>query len=93
MLLDFFVYVIELALKLSPIPLSVQRKNVGDAQALYDKVRQCMEKGHPNLIELTCEKVEEKKVTVLIQEVLAVQIYEKTAASGGTKRPGFSFET
>ena len=43
-------------------------------------------------MELTCEKVEGKKVTLLISEVLAVQLYEKTAATGGSKRPGFSVE-
>jgi len=51
-----------------------------------------MERDQPRLLELTCEKVEGKKVTVLTQAILAVQMYEKTAASGGTKRPGFSFE-
>ena len=51
-----------------------------------------MEQAQPRLLELTCEQVEDKKVTVLVQEVLAVQIYEKTGATGGTKRPGFSFE-
>ncbi len=86
------MYVIEIALKLSPLPLSVQRKSAHDAQALYSKVCQCMANGQPRLLELTCEKVEDKKVTVLVQELLAVQIYEKTAASGGSKRPGFSFE-
>ncbi len=86
------MYVIELALKFSPFPLSVQRKKLGDAQALYNKVRQCMEREQPKLLELTCEQVEDKKLTVLVPEVWAVQIYEKTAATGGTKRPGFSFE-
>ena len=86
------MYVIELALKFSPLPLSVQRKNLGDAQALYNNVRQCIERGQQRLLELTCEKVESKKLTVLAQEILAVQMYEKTAATGGTKRPGFSFE-
>ena len=86
------MYIIELALKFSPLPLSVERKEVTDANALYNKVRQCMEKGQPRLLELTCEKVEDKKMTVLVQEILAVQIYEKTAATGGAKRPGFSFE-
>ncbi len=91
-LAEFFVYLIELALKFSPFPLSVQRKNLGDAQALYNKVRQCMEKGQPRLLELTCDQVEEKKLTVLVEEILAVQIFEKTGTSSGTKRPGFSFE-
>ena len=86
------MYVIELALKLSPFPLSVQRKNLGDAQALYTKVRHCLEKGHPQLLELTCEKVDSKRITVLVSELLAVQMYEKTSSSVGNKRPGFSFE-
>ncbi len=79
-------------MKLSPFPLWVQRKDINDAKALYQNVRQSMEKGHPRLIELTCEKVEDKKVAVLAAELLAVQIYEKTAASVGSKRPGFTFE-
>ena len=87
------MHIIELTLKFSPFPLSVERKEVEEANALYNKVRQCMERGQPRLLELTCEKVEDKKMTVLIEEVLAVQIYEKTAASGGAKRPGFSFDS
>ncbi len=86
------MYVIELALKLSPFPLSVQRKDLRDAEALYKQLRMCLEKGQPKLLELTCEKLENKKIAVFTQEVLAVQIYEKTAASGSTKRPGFSFD-
>ena len=91
-LLISIVYVIELALKLSPLPLSVQRKELRDAQALYKQVSQSMERGQPRLLELSCEKLEDKKINVLVSEVLAVQIYEKTSASGGSKRPGFSFE-
>ncbi len=86
------MYVIELALKLSPFPLSVQRKKLSDAESLYQEVRNSMEKGQPRLLELKCEQVEDKKVAVLVCEVLAVQVYEKTAATGGSKRPGFSFE-
>jgi|TARA_B000000441_G_C21607014_1_gene269342 hypothetical protein len=86
------VYVIELALKLSPLPVSVQRKELADAETIYQQVRQCLQKGQPQLLELSCEKVEDKKVTVLASEVIAVQLYEKTAATGGSKRPGFSFE-
>ena len=86
------MYIIELSLKFSPLPLSVERKELSDANALYNKIRQCMDKGQPRLLELTCQKVEDKKMTVLVQEILAVQIYEKTAAIGGAKRPGFSFE-
>jgi len=86
------VYVIELALKLNPLPVSVQRKALADAESVYQQIRQCLEQGQPRLLELTCEKVEDKKVTIVTTEVLAVQIYEKTAATGGVKRPGFSLE-
>ena len=87
------VYVIELALRMSPVPVSVQRKEQADADALYQQIRQALENGQPRLLELTCEKMEGKKVTLLVSEVLAVQLYEKTSAAGGSKRPGFSFDS
>ena len=51
-----------------------------------------MDKGDKRLLELECEKVEGKRLSFLVSEILAVQIYEKTAASSGVKRPGFSFD-
>ena len=45
-----------------------------------------------NLIELNCEKVQDKLITVRAQEVIAVQIYEKSSVAGGSKRPGFSLD-
>jgi hypothetical protein len=87
------VYVVELSLKLSPMPISVQRKELSDAQTLYGEVRSAMESGHPRVLELSCEKAEEKRVSLLSSELVAVQIYEKSAAGAGGKRPGFSFES
>ena len=84
------MYCIELTIKLSPMPLVVQRKEHRDAQRLYSEVIDAMQKGNQRLLELTCEKVEDKKVTVLVSEIIAVQIYEKTSSSGGGKRPGFA---
>ena len=87
------LYVVELALRMSPMPISVQRKESGDAETVYQQVRQALEQGQPRLLEMTCEKVEGKRLSVLTSDVLAVQIYEKTAASGGSKRPGFSLDS
>ena len=84
------MYSIELTIKLSPLPLIVQRKRLGDAKRLYSEVIDTMRKGNQKLIELTCEKVEDKKMTVLVSEIIAVQIYEKTSSGGSSKRPGFS---
>ena len=84
------MYCIELTIKLSPMPLLVQRKDHGDAQRLYSEVIDSIQKGNQRLLELTCEKVEDKRITVLVSEIIAVQIYEKTSSSGSSKRPGFS---
>ena len=86
------MYSIELTIKLSPLPLIVQRKEHRDAQRLYSEVRDSIQKGNQRLLELTCEKVEDKKITVLVSEIIAVQMYEKTSSSGSSKRPGFSFQ-
>ena len=86
------MHCIELTIKLSPMPLVVQRKEHKDAQRLYSEVIDSIQKGNQRLIELTCQKVEDKKITVLASEIIAVQIYEKTSSSGSSKRPGFSFQ-
>ena len=85
------MYSIELTIKLSPLPLIVQRKVHGDAQRLYCEVKDAIKKGNQRFLELTCEKVEDKKITVLVSEITAVQIYEKTS-TGTSKRPGFSLK-
>ena len=85
------MYCIELTIKLSPVPLVVQRKEHGDAQRLYSEVVDSIRKGDQRLLELTCEKVEDKRITVLVSEITAVQIYEKTSSST-SKRPGFSLQ-
>tara|TARA_B100001029_G_scaffold104794_1_gene86368 strand:+ start:93 stop:359 length:267 start_codon:yes stop_codon:yes gene_type:complete len=87
------VYSIEVTIKLSPLPLIVQRKEHGDAKRLYSEVIDTIQKGNQKLIELTCEKVSDKRITVLASEITAVQIYEKTSSGAGSKRPGFSIQT
>ena len=85
------MYCIELTIKLSPIPLIVQRKEHEEAQRIYSEVIDLIQKGNQRLLELVCEKVEDKRITVLVSEISAVQIYEKTSSST-SKRPGFSFQ-
>ncbi len=77
---------------MSPMPVSVQRKEQNAAEEVYQQVRTALEQGQPRLLELTCEKVDGKRLSVLTSDLLAVQIYEKTAASSGSKRPGFSLD-
>jgi len=87
------MYVVELSLKISPMPIAVQRKELADAQDLYGQIQQALEGAGPRVLELSCEKEPEKKVSLLTSEVVAVQLFEKSAAAAGGKRPGFSFDT
>jgi len=73
------------------MPLVVQRKEHGEAKRLYSDVVDSIKNGNPRLLELICEKVEDKRITVLVSEITAVQIYEKTSGST-SKRPGFSLQ-
>ena len=85
------MYCIELAIKLIPVPLLVQRKNHDEAKRLYAQILQTLQNNNERFLELTCEKVEDKRITVLVSEITAVQIYEKTSSST-SKRPGFSLQ-
>jgi hypothetical protein len=87
------MYVVELSIRLSPMPVTVQRKELGDAEALYAEVKQVLETGSPRVLDLQCEKEEHKRISLLSSELVAVQVYEKSAAGGGGKRPGFSLES
>ena len=74
------------------MPVAVQRKEQSAAQDLYNQIKQAMESGQPRMLELTCEKEESKRISLLTSEVVAVQTYEKSSLGGGSKRPGFSFD-
>ena len=87
------MYTLELTLRYSPFPLSVQKKEYQDIKKLYDEIKNYMSSnGDSNLIEINCEKVQDKLITVRVKEVIAVQIYEKSSVAGGSKRPGFSLD-
>ena len=87
------MFVVELSLRLSPMPIAVQRKEQEAAMALYGDIRRALESGEPRVLELHCEKDEHKHISLLSSEIVAVQTYEKTAGGGGGRRPGFSLES
>jgi hypothetical protein len=75
------MYTVEITLKNNPIALSVQRKEQENAEALYREIASAIVDGNPKILELTCEKQEGKKVSVLVGEISAVQVSEKSGAS------------
>ena len=86
------MYSLELSLRYSPFPLSIQKKEFDDVKRIYDEIKSSMNETleSSNLIELRCEKVQDKLITVRAKEIISVQIYEKSSVAGGSKRPGFS---
>jgi hypothetical protein len=78
------MYTVEITLKNNPIALSVQRKEQEKAEELYREIATILSgvsSELPKIFELTCEKQEGKKVSVLTSEISAVQVSEKSGAS------------
>lgn len=83
------MFTIDLTLKNSPFPISVQRKSDDDAIALYNEILAAMRSGNPAILELTCEKQPERKLAVLTSEILALQVSQKSSTAYAGKQPGF----
>ena len=88
------MYSLEFSLRYAPFPVSVQRKDYEDVKRTYEEIKNSMKdnENYSNLIELKCDKVQDKLITVRSQEIISVQIFEKSSTAGGAKRPGFSLD-
>jgi len=86
------MYSLELSLRYSPFPLSIQKKEFDEVKKIYDEIKSSLNETSEssNLIELRCDKVQDKFIAVRVKEIISVQIYEKSAVAGGAKKPGFS---
>ena len=86
------MYSLELSLRYSPFPLSIQKKEFEDVKQIYDEIKNAMNENveSSKLIELRCDKVQDKLIAVRAKEIISVQVYEKSSVAGGSKRPGFS---
>ena len=88
------MYLLELGLKYSPFPLSIQKKEYEEVKKIYDEIKSSIgNNNNSNLIELKCDKVDDKLIAVRAQDIISVQIYEKSSVAGGAKRPGFSLDS
>lgn len=83
------MFTIDLTLKYTPIPLSVQRKSAEDADKVYQEVLKAMGSTTPKILELTCEHQPEKKIAVFSDQISAVMISQKSGAAGAGRPPGF----
>jgi hypothetical protein len=83
------MFSIDLTLKLSPLPISVERKEADAAEAVYQQVLEAMKAPSPQLIELTCEKQPDKKIAIFSDQISAVILSQKSGTSGAGKVAGF----
>ena len=94
LVLKGFMFTLELSLRYSPFPISIQKKEHDDVLRVFEQIKNAMrENADSVLIDLTCDKMKSKTISLLSREIIAVQIYEKSAVAGGSKRPGFSLES
>jgi hypothetical protein len=83
------MFTIDLSLKYSPMPVSVQRKESEAAEALYQEIINAMQSGQPQLLQLTCDKQPEKKVALFSDQISAVIMSQKDGAAAAGRAAGF----
>jgi hypothetical protein len=81
------MFTIELTLKHTAMPLSVQKKEQRDAEAAYHSAAEMLRSSSGHLIELTCDQQPHKRISVLGSELAAVQIFEKSGTATASGRP------
>jgi hypothetical protein len=81
------MFIIDVTLKSTPVTLSVQRKSAEDAKAVYQQVLEAIQSGNPATLELTCEQQVGKTVAIVVGEISAVQVAEKSSTATASGRP------
>lgn len=83
------MFTIDIVLQEIPLPISVQRKEAEAAESLYQELMAAMRSGNADLIELTCDKDEDKKVAVKGHLICAISINKKSGGMAEGRIPGF----
>lgn len=84
------VFTVEISLKRNPLPLTVQRREQVDAEALLQTLGGAMTSQRSELLHLNCDTSSERKILLLSDEIASVQMYERSSGSSGrARRPGF----
>lgn len=81
------MFTIELTLKHTAMPLSVQKKEQSEAEATYNSVADALRSGNGQLLELACDQQPHKRISILGSEVAAVQIFAKSGTATASGRP------
>ena len=83
------MFTIDVVLQDIPLPVSVQKKEQEAAEGLYQQILSAMRSGNSELIELTCDKEEDKKVAIKGNLVSAVSLNKRSGGMAEGRVPGF----
>ena len=83
------MFTIDIVLQDIPLPISVQRKELEAAEGMYQKIVSAMGSGSTEIIELTCDKDEDKKVAVKGNLICAISLNKKSGGMAEGRVPGF----
>ncbi len=81
------MYTIDLSIKNTAFPVSIERKSAEEAEDLYQKIVGAMRSGIPEILELNSEGKIEKKVAIRASEISGVQILQKDGVTTSSGRP------
>ena len=83
------MFTIDIVLQDIPLPIQVQRKEAEGAESVYQEIMNAMRSGSADLIELTCDKDEDKKVAVKGNLICAISVNKKSGGMAEGRVPGF----
>ncbi|MDZ7960776.1 MAG: hypothetical protein RMY34_23330 [Aulosira sp. DedQUE10] len=81
------MFTIDLTVRNTAYPISVQRKSAEDAEAVYQLILAAIRSGNPDIVELKCEGKTDKKIAVRASEISGVQILQKDGVTTSSGRP------
>ena len=79
------MHTINILVKNTSLPISIERKEAEAAENVYQEIISAMKAENPQVLELTCEKQEGKKIAIVSTAIAAAVMSQNSGTS--TARP------
>ena len=83
------MHTIDIVVRNTALPISIGRKEAEDAEQAYQQILSAMNSGTPQVLELTCEKLEGKKIAIVSNSIGAVIVSQESGANAAGRAAGF----
>ncbi len=83
------MYTIDIIVRNTALPISIEKKEADEAENVYQQILSAMNSQETQVLELTCEKQEGKKVAVVSDSIVATIISQKSGATATGRSAGF----